>query len=164
MLCTMHASQHSAPAGKEALISSTSSHERSDRHGRSVHVCRQKLWRAAPLGRRTSDFQSEKTGSTPVGSAMNPLKNLVGTSTVCHYFKAPFATRGSFAVLPLGYCLLGKLSLIGALHVVRDHAACGMAGNGLDGLLTQPEIGKLARSGLAQPMKHAIVGQTSLVD
>jgi len=55
-------------------------------------------------------FQSEKTGSTPVGSAMNPLRNLVG----CR----PFATHQARR-LPLGVHLLFSSFTIAAFASFR---------------------------------------------
>jgi len=52
------------------------------------------------------NFQSEKTGSTPVGSAMNPLGNLVGAPTVWQFPDPAFSQIAAFAsfsfALPAG--------------------------------------------------------------
>jgi hypothetical protein len=65
-------------------------------------------------------FQSEKTGSTPVGSAMMLLGFLVGSADVCQFPPKAFANVGSLRVLPLADCRLRHLSLVRPL---ADHGA-----------------------------------------
>jgi hypothetical protein len=89
-----------------------------------------------------SAFQSEKTGSTPVGSAMISLKFLVCQPNVWHFSISVFGTPCSFAVLfELVNRCRGELPLISPLGVVRHHAASRVASDCLDLLFCGASFG-----------------------
>jgi hypothetical protein len=78
-----------------------------------------------------SAFQSEKTGSTPVGSATTLLGFLVRVLTLSHGFPIVFSTRRSFAVLfqlwdrragalAVSTCCKVRLKKVAA-HSIIDH-------------------------------------------
>src|SRR5262249_10836512 len=121
----------------------------------SAPLTERSAMRSLRLSVRTSDFQSEKTGSTPVGSAMNPLKNLVGSTNVCHFSNWAFATRGSFAVLKFPHRRLRKLPLIGSLDVVRHHGARCLTCDGFYLLFGRAGLRELARGCFAKAMQYA---------